>query len=117
MGSSNYIIIDELKMAIEITRHVDSIEPYEQGAIEKITEMDCLDDGLQGKKVSELTVGDVQCMGEMYETAMALQEMHPIKFLLYWLSLRNVAYQIISEYELDTRESEFGDYMRWRRRY
>lgn len=117
MGSSNYVIIDELKMAIEITRYVDCLEPYEQSALEEITQIDCGDENIVNKKVSDLTVADLQCWGEMYKKVMALQEMHPVKFLLFWLTQRNVAYEIISEYELDTRKDEFENYKIWHRYY
>lgn len=58
MGWSNYIIIPEFKLAMEVSRYVEDIEEYEKEALYKITEERDVED-VENVKVRDITVKDL----------------------------------------------------------
>lgn len=108
MGWSNYIIIDDFKLIVEISRDVDNIANYEVNALTKL--IDAYQDDnivtdndidMQDIKISDMTIGNLTTLYIIYKNANDICEMQIDKFLLYWLKHRKINYNIKSEYNID----------------
>lgn len=108
MGWSNYIIIDDFKLIVEISRDVDNIANYEVNALTKLIDAYqddniVTDNGIdmQDIKISDMTIGNLTTLYNVYKNANDICEMQIDKFLLYWLKHRKINYNIKSEYNID----------------
>jgi hypothetical protein len=98
MGWSNYIIIPEFKLAIEVSRYVEDIEKYEKDALYKITGEEEVEE-VENVKVSEITVKDLTTLFNSHEIVRSLAGLEIDKLLLFWLQNRGIEYAIKSEFE------------------
>ncbi|GFO97601.1 hypothetical protein ig2599ANME_1806 [groundwater metagenome] len=98
MGWSNYIIIPEFKLAIEVSRYVEDIEEYEKDALYKITEEKEVED-VENVKVRDITVKDLTTLYNAHEIVSSLTGFEIDKLLLFWLQNRGIEYKIKSEFE------------------
>lgn len=106
MGWSNFIIIDTLKLVIETNREVDDIEDYEKDALSKMTDIDEFYDmdtdiDMQDIKINEISIGNLAVLYNAYKNASSITDMHRDKFLLYWLTVKEIEYDIKSEHNID----------------
>lgn len=98
MGWSNYIIIPEFKLAMEVSRYVQDIEKYEKDALYKITEERDVED-VENVKVRDITVKDLTTLYNAHEIVNSLTGFEIDKLLLFWLQNRGIEYEIKSEFE------------------
>ena len=98
MGWSNYIIIPEFKLAIEVSRNVEDIEEYEKEALYEITEERDVED-VENVKVRDITVKDLTTLYNAHEIVSSLTGFEIDKLLLFWLQNRGIEYKIKSEFE------------------
>lgn len=98
MGWSNYIIIPELKIAIEVSRYVEDIEEYEKDALYEITEDKEVED-VENVKVRDITVKDLTTLYNAHEIVSSLTGFEIDKLFLFWLQNRGIEYNIKSESE------------------
>ena len=98
MGWSNYIIIPEFKLAIEVSRYVEDIEEYEKEALYAITEERDVED-VENVKVRDITVKDLTTLYNAHEIVSSLTGFEIDKLLLFWLRNRGIEYEIKSEFE------------------
>lgn len=98
MGWSNYIIIPEFKLAIEVSRYVADIEDYEKEALYEITEEEEVED-VENVKVRDITVKDLTTLYNAHEIVSSLTGFEIDKLLLFWLQNRGIEYKIKSEFE------------------
>ncbi len=109
MGWSNYIIIPEFKLAIEVSRYVEDIEEYEKDALYKITEEDEVED-LENVKVSKITVKDLTTLYNAHKIVSSLTGFEIDKLLLFWLQNRGIEYEIKSEFDVTTDQLKDDGY-------
>ena len=107
MGWSNYIIIPNLKLAIEISRSIDTLEYYEEEAIQKA--LDYQEDELPQKQATKLTLSEMSSMAEAVKILNNIPEDSTILFL-FWLKKQNIEFEIISEFDFNKRKDEFKDF-------
>ncbi len=98
MGWSNYIIIPEFKLAIEVSRYVEDIQEYEKEALYEITEEKDVED-VENVKVRDITVKDLTTLYNAHEIVSSLTGFEIDKLLLFWLQNRGIEYEIKSEFE------------------
>ena len=101
MGWSNYIIIPEFKLAIEVSRYMADIEEYEKNALYKITEEDEMED-VENVKVRNITVKDLTTLYNAHKIVSSLTGFEIDKLLLFWLQNRGIEYEIKSEFDVTT---------------
>jgi hypothetical protein len=111
MGWSNFIIIEKLKMIIEINRNVIELEDYIKDAVGKMINNDIeIDIEISELKVSDITVKDLCTLASSYDNATNLYQLDIDKLFLYWLESRNIGYEIKSEYNIDITQYEENGY-------
>jgi len=111
MGWSNYVIIPKLKLAIEISRYADRENLYEEELEELLKEVDNFNFEILDKKPQELTLNDLSSLVSLARKSIILEEICIDYFLLWWLELRGVKHEVISEFEFDKRaKEEFKEY-------
>jgi hypothetical protein len=99
MGWVNYIVIEKLKLAIEISRSVEEISEWETKAIDYLTDEERYDDNEAGQvELSKINIDTLTNIYNTYSKASSMAGMYPDKFLLYWLDSRGIEYEVISEY-------------------
>ncbi len=98
MGWSNYIIIPEFKLAIEVSRYVEDIEEYEKEALYEITEEKEVED-VENVKVRDITVKNLTTLYNAHKIVSSLTGFEIDKLLLFWLQKRGIEYKIKSEFE------------------
>lgn len=116
MGWSNFIIIPSLNIAIEISRHLQDMEDYEEKAFDYLTseEVDERID-IEKRKIKDLTVRDLATLFTAYDSTNSLKGLDYNKLLLVWLKSRGISYEIKSEYEIDRENLETEGYkLIWR---
>jgi len=101
MGWSNYIIIPEFKLAIEVSRYVADIEEYEKDALYKITGEEEVED-VENVKVHDITVKDLTTLYNAHKIVSSLTGFEIDKLLLFWLQNRGIEYEIKSEFDVTT---------------
>ncbi len=103
MGWSNYIIIPEFKLAIEVSRYVQDIEEYEKDALNKITGEEEAED-VENVKVRDITVKDLTTLYNAHKIVSSLTGFEIDKLLLFWLQNRGIEYEIKSEFDVITEQ-------------
>ena len=98
MGWSNYLIIPEFKLAIEISRYVEDIQEYEKDALYEITGEEEAED-VENIKVRDITVKDLTTLYNAHKIVTSLTGFEIDKLLLFWLQNRGIEYKIKSEFE------------------
>lgn len=111
MGWSNYIIIPNWKLIIEVSREIDDLKDYEETAIDKAIDEDNIDyddhfDGdniidIGNVSINKITVKDLVELYKRYDIVESLSGMDYNKLLLYWLKNRGIEFNITSEYNID----------------
>lgn len=117
MGWSNYIIVEDWKMIIEISREIDNLEDYITESIDKMVNSDAEDVNISDLKVSDITVKDLCVLASAYDNASSLAYMETDKLFLYWLETKDIGYEIKSEYGLDLKKYKEDGYKiirRWK---
>lgn len=110
MGWTNFIVISKLRLVVEVSRNVDDLLGYERRALDLLLEEDSEFDGfceepiIEDKRVNELTIADVSILFEAKKISRALKGIDCAKLLLYWLSWRDIEYEIINEYSFQEIE-------------
>ncbi len=100
MGWTNFIIVQKLKVIIEISRQIDKIPDYQKNALnfltdeERIYEIEEYD--IENKYTKDLTVKDLTQIFSVYEQANNISGMESDKFFLYWLETKGIDYEIES---------------------
>ena len=111
MGWSNYIIIPDMKLAIQTTRYVEELEDYIKKALEdaideepdELAEMDNV-------KITDVTLRDLKALYTAHERMRSIAEFEYDKLLLFWLENRDIRYEIKSEYQVDIDEYKNDGY-------
>lgn len=111
MGWSNYVIIPKLKVAIEISRYADRENLYMEELEDLLNEVDNFNFEILDKKPQELTLGDLTSLVSLAKKSIVLEEICIDYFLLWWLELRGIKHEVISEFVFDKKKEEFKDYM------
>jgi hypothetical protein len=111
MGWSNYIVIPEWKLLVEISRHVDGIEDYQKITIDKAIDEDNIDYimNIDGKDIEDMgdvpvhkvTIKELIELYKSYDIVQSLSGMDSDVFLLYWLKNRSIGFSVQSENVLD----------------
>jgi len=112
MGWLNYIVVPKWKVMFEISRHVDELPEHIKKAAEKLydEEFEELYE-IQETKFSDLTAGDFAKVMEAVDIVTSLSSItDPAIFLLIFLHLRGMKYEIISEFEFEERKEEFKNF-------
>jgi hypothetical protein len=120
MGWSNYIIIPELKLIIEVSRDVGDIEDYECDAIDKAISDDNFehvyhvegDDviDIENVPIQKITIKDLAELYRRYDMIQSLTGLDYNKLLLYWMKKRDMAFSIKSEHDIDLKGYEKEGY-------
>lgn len=116
MGSSNFIIIHSLKIAIEISRNLNDLEDYEERAFNYLTDEEFDEEiDIERRTIRNLTVRDLATLYTTFDHTNSLRGMDSDKLLLFWLKSRGIDYQIKSEYEIEKEKlEEDGYHILWR---
>ena len=111
MGWSNFIIIPSLNIAIEVSRDLHDLEDYEEKAFDYLTSEES-DEGMdiENRTIRDLTVRDLTTLFTAYDHTNALKGLDYDKLLLVWFKSRGIAYEIKSEYNIDTEKLEQEGY-------
>lgn len=109
-GWTNFIVISRLKLVVEISRHVNDLEEYEEKALDLLVEEESRLDDLydapvvENKRINELTMVDMAILFEAKKISRALKGIDCSKLFLYWLSCKELEYEIISEMDFCEKE-------------
>ena len=105
MGWTNFIIIPSFKVAIETSRNVNEICDYEIKALDYLTNEERYDDDDMGEvKLNNLTIKILSKLVMSYEQSINLVGFESDKFLLYWLTMRGIGFDIKSEHNVNKDE-------------
>ncbi len=105
MGWINFIIIPSFKVAIETSRNINEIYDHEIKALDYLTDEERYDDDdMSDVKLSNLTIKMLSKLVMSYEQSINLAGFESDKFLLYWLTTRNISFDIKSEYNVKRDE-------------
>ena len=99
MGWSNYIIIEEWKLAIEVPQRIDA-GSIEQEYLEKLLSFETREYLLE-KPHSEITVKDLSEFVSAYDIIHDMADICPDELFLYWLESRKIGYKILSEFKFE----------------
>lgn len=111
MGWSNYIIVPNMKMAIETSRHVEELEEYKKVALEEaISEAPDELAEMDNVKVTEMTLKDLKILYTAHERMLNIAGFDHDKLLLFWLEHRCIDYEIKSQYQIDIEEYKNNGY-------
>jgi hypothetical protein len=105
MGWSNYIIIDDWKIVIEVNRGVDEIQKYIFDSLENIIN-NVSDIDVSELKLSDITTKELCVISSVYENASNLFDLDIDKILLYWLEKKNIKFEIKSEFKINLSDYE-----------
>lgn len=112
MGWTNFIIIPTFKVAIETSRNVNEICDYEIKALDFLTDEERYsEDDIGYVNLKSLTVKMLSTLFNSYEQSINLAGFESDKFLLYWLTLRNISFEIKSEHNVDKNELKKDGYI------
>jgi len=99
MGSTNFIVMDKLKLAIEINRNANDDIEYPEYEFE-VPETEV--------KLSEIKVSDI---GKVFDYISNVpQILNDDEFLLLWVQRRGYDYKIISETEFYETDKKYDNY-------
>jgi len=105
MGWTNFIIIPSFKVAIETSRNINEIYDHEIKALDYLTDEERYDDDdMSDVKLGNLTIKMLSKLVMSYEQSINLAGFESDKFLLYWLTTRNISFDIKSEYNVKRDE-------------
>ena len=120
MGWSNYIIIPDLKLVIEVTRDVSDIEDFECDAVGNSISEDNFEhtDHVEGEDaidiedvpIHKITIKDLAELHRRYDMIQSLTGMDYNKLLLYWLKKREIEFNIRPEHGINLKEYEKEGY-------
>lgn len=102
---TNYIIIDSLKLLIEIDEDICDIEDYEENALDKIIDED-QDDliDIKSAKINDLTIKEIGAIASACEFVNDLAGLQVDKLLLYWLRSRDTEFGISDNIDIEDYE-------------
>ncbi len=107
MGWSNFIILSEHKLAFEVSRNVNK-EDIDKGDIEEFLKVvDDFNYETLEREYRELTISDLAELINIVRKAMIFADAPFGNFLVWYLELTGMKYEIISEFEFEEREKEF----------
>ncbi len=105
MGWINFIIIPSFKVAIETSRNINEIYDHEIKALDYLTDEERYDDDdMSDVKLSNLTIKMLSKLVMSYEQSINLVGFESDKFLLYWLKMKGISFDIKSEYNVKRDE-------------
>lgn len=103
MGWTNFVIVDRLKLAIEISRHIHDLEDYEEESLNYVTEeKDIID--VSDIKFTSLSLKDLASLVTISDKVGSINGFEIDKLMLYWLKSRGIEYEIESEHDVDINE-------------
>jgi len=112
MGWSNFIVIPDWKLLIEVSRDLqtynkDFTEESFDGLFESVDNFnfECLE-----TKLTEVDLKTVSGMVAIVDNCSFLQEFNYNEFLLVWLNNRKIDYKILSSFDIDNDEEKYKDY-------
>ncbi len=114
MGWSNYIIIPDYKLLIEVPRNIDDIEDYAENAIDSAIDEENIDVGenfeeecaltIDNVPINKITIKDIAKLYKRYEIVQNLAGTDYNVLLLFWLKKREIDFEIKSEYNMDIKK-------------
>jgi len=111
MGWINFIIIPSFKVAIETSRNINEISDYEIKALNYLTDEERYsDDDIDDVKLRDLSVKILSTLFKSYEQSINLAGFESDKFLLYWLTIKNIKFDIKSEHNVNRDELRQQEY-------
>ena len=100
MGSYNYIIVPKIKLIIEVNSSIDE-DNLDFDVFEKfLKEVENFDDDILEKKYKDLTLKDLAGLINVSDNTYIFDEIYN-KLFLYWIKIRELEFEIISEYSFD----------------
>ena len=112
MGWTNFIIIPSFKMAIETSRNINEIYDHEIKALNYLTDEERYDDDdMSEVKLNNLTIKMLSKLVMSYEQSINLVGFESDKFLLYWLTMRDIGFDIKSEHNVNKDELREREYI------
>lgn len=112
MGWINFIIIPNFKVAIETSRNINEINDYEIKALNYLIDEERYnDEDIGNVNLKSLTVKMLSTLFNSYKQSSNLAGFESDKFLLYWLTTRNISFEIKSEHSADKDELKKDGYI------
>ncbi len=115
MGWSNYIIIDEWKVMVEVPREINNDDYFNDGLTELLRHMEEVDYDLLEDKVEDMTI---DTLSRIFETTRKVMFLSGdcgnvnIKLFLYFLNSKDISYRIE---EPEKYEGKYKDYIKVKR--
>lgn len=126
MGWSNYIIIPEWKVLVEVPREIDDLGEYIYTALENVIDEENTDNRtyLEGEniidmsdvQINNITIRDLVELYKSYDIVQSLAGISYDRFFLFWLKKRDIEFSIESEYMVKEKEYEKQGYQIIRRK-
>ena len=107
MGWSNFIILPEHKLAFEVSRNVNKEDIDKEDIEEFLRAVDDFNYETLEREYRELTISDLAELVNIVRKALIFADAPFGNFLVWYLELTGMKYEIISEFEFEEREKEF----------
>lgn len=107
MGSDNYLIVDKWKLAFKISRHVVHKELEVDDMKKLIDSSSSFRFENMESKLSEVTLEIMSDIIQMVKRCWIFQDINSDMFLIWWLQLGNIKYDIIPEDDIESKIYEF----------
>ena len=107
MGWSNFVILPEHKLAFEVSRNVNKEDIDREDIEEFLKVVDDFNYETLEREYRELTISDLAELVNIVRKALIFADAPFGNFLVWYLELTGMKYEIISEFEFEEREKEF----------
>ena len=107
MGWSNFVILPEHKLAFEVSRNVNKEDIDKEDIEEFLKAVDDFNYETLEKEYREFTISDLAELVNITRKAMIFADVPFGNFLVWYLELTGMEYEIISEFEFEERKKEF----------
>lgn len=120
MGWSNYLVVPQLKLVVELPREENELKGYVKEAFDNVLkikdENECLED-LTSTTINNLDLNTLSILVNSHKLVDDLSCVELTDFLLYWLDSKGIEFAIHNEYEkeLDIEELKNKGYIVLRR--
>lgn len=117
MGWSDYVIVEKLRLVVEISRYVTELDDWIKESLDFLIDEENDTIEISEIKVTNLSLKELAVLVMNYDKASPLSGMDYNKLFLYWLKCRGIDYEIESEYSIKLEEYEEKGYLIIRRDY
>lgn len=110
MQWSNYVIIEDLKLAVEVHK-TDDIDEYQEQILEEIFNKGCsFREDICEDNIDDLSINDICELADAHDKISTIAGMDMDQLFVTWLKYRDISFEILESDEIDINQYKEDGY-------